>query len=104
MVQSLRICPVDWEMAALGPGLIDLAALVSGNWSSDQRNSLAGAYFEEFGRGGRNLTDKFHEDLKYCQLHLAMQWLGWSQNWSPPVEHKRDWLQHAVALAKQIGL
>ena len=106
MAQSLRICPVDWEMAALGPGLIDLAALVSGNWSSDQRNSLAGAYFEELGRGGRNLTDKhkFHEDLKYCQLHLAMQWLGWSQNWSPPVEHKRDWLQHAVALAKQIGL
>jgi hypothetical protein len=28
-----RICPIDWEMAAIGPGLMDVAALSAGNWS-----------------------------------------------------------------------
>ena len=31
--ERCRICPVDWETAAVGPGLIDLAALTSGAWS-----------------------------------------------------------------------
>jgi hypothetical protein len=26
----VRVCPVDWEMAGIGPGLLDLAALVGG--------------------------------------------------------------------------
>jgi hypothetical protein len=103
--QSLRICPVDWEVAALGPGLIDLAALISGNWSADQRSALAGAYLGEIQKSGQYPAGKqmFLEDLNYCQLHLAMQWLGWSRNWSPPPEHKQDWLQRAIDLTDQIG-
>src|SRR5207248_283234 len=42
----LRICPIDWEMAAVGPGLIDLAALVAGNWTDGQRGRLVNAYRE----------------------------------------------------------
>ena len=42
---ELRVCPVDWEMAALGPGLIDLAALTTGRWTKDQRRSLALNYY-----------------------------------------------------------
>ena len=43
---GLRICPVDWELAARGPGLLDLAALSAGRWSDDERDRLARAYFE----------------------------------------------------------
>src|SRR5262249_46371623 len=41
---GLRVCPVDWEMAALRPGLIDLAALTAGKWTPDQQEALALAY------------------------------------------------------------
>jgi Phosphotransferase enzyme family len=41
--EGWRVCPVDWEMAAVGPGLIDLAALTAGRWTADER--------EEFGPG-----------------------------------------------------
>ena len=38
---ELRVCPVDWEMAAVGPGLIDLAALTAGGWTADEKTDLA---------------------------------------------------------------
>src|SRR3954469_16662127 len=41
-----RVCPVDWELAGIGPGLLDLAALVSGKWSEPERQQLACAYFD----------------------------------------------------------
>lgn len=104
--ENVRICPVDWEMAAMGPGPIDLAALVSGQWNEVQREALIAAYIE--GRGDKidngPETEKLLEDLKYCQLHLAMQWLGWSESWRPPPEHQQDWLQQAVCLAAELGL
>jgi hypothetical protein len=86
--------------------LIDLAALISGNWSADQRTALARGYFGEIQKSGQYQEDEqtFIEDLNYCQLHLAMQWLGWSRNWLPPPEHKQDWLQRAIDLTEQIKL
>ena len=38
-----RIHPLDWEMAGVGPGVMDLAALSSGAWSATQRGG-SGAY------------------------------------------------------------
>ena len=32
------------------------------------------------------------EVVSMCQLHFALQWLGWARNWTPPAEHARDWL------------
>ena len=44
--EGCRICPVDWEMAAVGPGLIDLAALSSGAWAERERTEMAAAYHD----------------------------------------------------------
>src|SRR5207244_7203663 len=41
---TVRVCPVDWEMAAVGPGLIDLAALTAGAWTDEEKTALALAY------------------------------------------------------------
>jgi len=30
LVDGARVCPIDWEMAAFGPALVDVAALVAG--------------------------------------------------------------------------
>jgi hypothetical protein len=119
---ALRICPVDWEMAAVGPGLMDLAALASGRWTEAEKTSLAMAYHSEKGVGslyfpndaaesdGPGLPPPFSdprrllEDLDYCSLHLAVQWLGWSPHWQPPAEHAHDWLAEALRLADKLNL
>jgi hypothetical protein len=102
---GLRVCPIDWEMAAVGPGLVDLAALVSGHWTEAERTALALAYHAALTDDGGPVPsrDVFLNALDDCRLHLAVQWLGWSGNWSPPVEHRQDWLGEALRLAEKIG-
>ena len=102
--QSVRISPVDWEMAAVGPGLIDVAALISGNWSTENRQRIARAYYKESSCHYRQRFDEFWQQCQYCCLHLAVQWLGWSADWSPPANHKQDWLREALMIADELQL
>jgi hypothetical protein len=96
-----RICPVDWEMAAIGPGLVDVAALVGG-WDEAERHRLVAAYLS--GSDGARTTTAVEGDLARCRLHLALQWLGWSADWRPPPEHAHDWLGEALNLTNALGL
>lgn len=104
--ELLRIAPVDWELAAIAPGLIDLAALVSGNWPDERRRSLAQAYRQELAGIGQADCDfeSMWTALSYCRLHLAIQQLGWSANWSPPPAHAHDWLAEAFQLADELRI
>jgi aminoglycoside phosphotransferase (APT) family kinase protein len=96
-----RVCPVDWELAAVGPGLIDLAALMTG-WDERSQRALARAYRTMAGaaapRDGERHPADFQIDLDCCRLHLAVRMLGWSETWTPPAQHARDWLAEAAAL------
>jgi hypothetical protein len=95
-----HIRPVDWEMAAVGPGLIDLAALSSGTWAESERTEMAVAYHDSLvseGAPGLPLDDLLLA-LDDCRLYLAIQWLGWAPDWSPPPESAHDWLGEAIAL------
>jgi len=92
-----RVAPVDWELAARGPGLTDLAALVSGDWAEEDRAAIASAYAAP-GEGGL-------EGLDHARLQLAIQWLGWAPaDWTPPPGHRHDWLAEALALAESLEL
>ena len=104
--EELRVCPIDWEMAAVGPGLIDLAALIAGGWTDEEKIALASAYHAALSpHGGWCPTpDSFWHALECCQLHLAVQWLGWSSEWSPPPEHAHNWLSEALYRAEKLGL
>lgn len=94
-----RVAPVDWELAAAGPGLTDLAALVSG-WPDEDRRALAAAYAAEQGVPGFD-----ERDLEFSRLQVAIQWLGWAPSeWEPPEGQRHDWLGEAVALAEELGL
>jgi len=98
LVDGDRVCAVDWETAAIGPGLVDLAALTAGSgWTDVQRLALCEAY-----RGGP-VDQEFLADLDACRLQLALQWLGWAQGWRPPDEHAQDWLGEALALADRLS-
>jgi phosphotransferase family enzyme len=105
---AVRVCPVDWERAALGPGLVDLAALVAGKWTESQKRDLAMEYFAELGSNGPPQADApqledFLRGLDLCRLQLAVQWLGWSGQWSPPLEHRQDWFAEARCAARGLG-
>lgn len=103
LVSPSRVCPVDWELAAIGPGLIDLAALTAGKWTEAERRTIAAAYHAAL--AGNSVTlEQMLESLDYCRLHLAVQWLGWSSDWTPPREHAHDWLADAIELAERLGV
>ena len=103
---GLRVCPVDWELAARGPGLLDLAALTAGSWTEEQKRALALAYREALppAAGWPPAPDAFLEALDCCYLHLAVQWLGWSPEWSPPPEHAQNWLAEAPSRSDKLRL
>jgi aminoglycoside phosphotransferase (APT) family kinase protein len=99
LVTGLRVAPVDWELAAVGPGLTDLAALVSG-WPPPDRAALVAAYGSE--PDVPAFTDR---DLDFARLQVAIQWLGWAPPaWQPPEEKRHDWLGEAIELAEGLDL
>ena len=94
-----RVAPVDWELAAAGVGLSDLAALVGG-WARDDREALVAAYAGEAG-----VPAFTSRDLDFARLQVAIQWLGWAPpEWEPPEGQRHDWLGEAVELAEELGL
>ena len=90
LVRAGSIRFLDWETAAAGPAVVDLAALVSGSRAKHVDDVLT-AY------GG---VDPLALDS--ARLHLALRWLGWSRRWRPPIEHARDWLAEARDAAARL--
>jgi hypothetical protein len=101
LVGGGRVCPVDWELAGRGPGVLDVAALTLGLPETD-----AVALVEAYRRALEQppAAVDLAADLDCARLHLAVQWLGWSPGWTPPPEHARDWLAELPALAERAGL
>lgn len=96
------LAPIDWETAAIGPGSIDLAALVTG-WPHEEGLALARAYYDAAGEWlALTSFGSLLEALDCCRLHLALQWLGWSAVWSAPPEHRHDWFHTAMVLAQRV--
>ena len=101
---GVDVWPVDWEMAGIGPPLLDLAALTSG-WEEADQDRLVRAYADELGPGPWRWDEaELATLLDGCRLHYALQWLGWSPEWSAPTEHARDWVAEALELGERLGL
>jgi hypothetical protein len=104
--KGLHIAPIDWEMSAIGPSLMDVAALTAGKWTAEERSRMASAYRSAIANGKTQSqsADEFIEALEYCRLHLCVQWLGWAAQWSPPKEHAHDWLGEAEKIGERLGI
>jgi Phosphotransferase enzyme family len=101
LVAGNRVCVVDWELAGVGPGVLDLAALTAG-LADDDASALAETYrlaLEE-----QPDAQEFGFELDCARLHLAIQWLGWSADWTPPPEHTLDWRAELPRLTERVGL
>ena len=95
-----RIAPVDWEMAGIGPGLLDLANLISGGWTDPDRAAIVSAYA---GSWGRTIDAEFLADVERCRLLNAVALLAVPAAWRPPPEHDHDWLREAESAAERLG-
>ena len=100
---SWRVCAVDWEMAGLGVGLLDLAALVAGRWTAAQQQELACSYYQVISTHGEEWREvDFFETLDCCRLYIALRWLGWSDEWTAPSDHAHDWLEGAMSAGQRL--
>jgi hypothetical protein len=104
LVAPARICVLDWETAAHGPGVLDLAALVEGDWDTSVRDQLCHAYLD--GRDGvvsdASLATLGH-DLACARLQLCLQLLALPQGFRPPADHAADWVARAGELAEAVA-
>lgn len=100
------IRPIDWEVAGMGPMLMDLAALTAGRWTDDQRADLTTSYRTAVSRESEIFQrhDDFMRALDCCRLQLAVRLLGWARQWTPPATHTQDWLGDALHAADRLGL
>jgi len=101
---GVRVAPVDWEFAGIGPGLLDLAALTMGGWDDDEWRPLALAYRAAVAGDDVTPDRDFLEGVQFCRLHLCLQWLGWHRDWKPPSDHAHDWAGIAARIAETLGL
>jgi thiamine kinase-like enzyme len=99
-----RVCPVDWEMAALGPGLLDLTALVAGEWTEAEKQAMALAYHNMLvsNNGWAPAVEEFLFALDCCRLHVACQWLGWSEQWTATRRRTQYWLAEALLVGERV--
>lgn len=94
-----RICPVDWEMSGVAPGLVDVAGLSAGSWSAAEKRALAAAYYRALERPPLPI-DEFLARLALCRIHLALQWAS-TETTRDRVEH---WLVEALDTADEHGV
>jgi hypothetical protein len=104
-VYPARVCVLDWEMAALGPALIDLAGLLSGQADEARRREIALSYRAAVPSTILGSSDErsFFEDLACCRLHLTIQWLGFSPD-PPPRRQAHDWIAEVLRTADKLGI
>jgi aminoglycoside phosphotransferase (APT) family kinase protein len=88
-----RICLVDWEMAGVGCGVLDLAHLKYGmDPANDQ--TMCAAYSSEL--AGTGLLPSHPRELKSllsaCELHKNVFRLSRSRDWQIPIESVARWI------------
>ena len=68
-----RVCPIDWESAAVGEGLIDLACLTDG-WESEIADVCTATYVRT--RWPKGSPAQFQRVFQAARLYMTARWLG----------------------------
>jgi aminoglycoside phosphotransferase (APT) family kinase protein len=102
--QPARICFVDWEMAGVGCGLLDLVHLKHGlDTAGDE--AMCTAYCEEL--AGTELLPSNDSDLcrllAACELHHTLYRLAHHERWSLPPSRVAQWVAEARQLAAEVA-
>lgn len=65
---------------------------------------VALAYRSALPPGTQTWAGGFETALDLCRVHRAVQWPGRAPRWSPPTEHRIDWLPHALWAAERLAM
>jgi aminoglycoside phosphotransferase (APT) family kinase protein len=98
-----RICIVDWEMAGVGCGLVDLAHLTHG-LAPEEAARMLEAYGREL--AGSNLLPPAGERerlLAACRLHGALYRLAHVDAWGLPPETAATWIAESERLNREVA-
>jgi aminoglycoside phosphotransferase (APT) family kinase protein len=101
MVADDRICVVDWQSAAIGPGVIDLASLTEGHWQADLVRDCREAYLRARWPDVEHAT--IEDALETAQLYWALRWLG-AEGGAAPADRHIGYLETLRTAAGQLGL
>lgn len=96
-----RICIVDWELAGVGCGLIDLAHLAHG-LPPEETERMLGLYGEEL--AGTGLLPRGAEAKRLfaaCQLHGTLYRLAHAGAWRLPPERIEEWIVECGQLKRE---
>ena|ERR1051326_8054181 len=94
-----RICPVDWESAAVAPGEIDLASLTEG-WPGPVVEACERAY--ENARWPNAAPPDFAHRLTLARVYWSLRWLGHARG-SLDTEKAQKRLQRIRGIAEGLG-
>jgi hypothetical protein len=98
-----RICIVDWEMAGVGCGLIDLAHLTHGLPLREAKR-MFDLYSEELiGTGLMPPDEEGTRLLASCQLHGALYRLAHADLWRLPLERVEEWIADSEELNREVA-
>jgi len=94
----VRICFVDWEMAGVGCGLLDLAHLMHGLSPLDEQR-LRSAYCSELGGAGLLPSGRrLRRVLDACALHNAVYRVAHAQLWGIQPRTVARWVDEIADL------
>ena len=92
-----RICLVDWEMAGIGCGLLDLVDLKYGlDEASDE--AMCSAYSTSVGDCGL-LPERLSERRRLfaaCELHKTLYRSAFARSWGVPGDRLAQWVEEAA--------
>jgi len=99
-----RTCIVDWEMAGVGCGLMDLAHLMHG-LSPSEAQRMFDLYSEEL--AGTGLMPAEEEEgkrlLASCLLHGTLYRLAHADVWRLPLERVEEWIAEGEELNREVA-
>jgi aminoglycoside phosphotransferase (APT) family kinase protein len=101
LVQGDRVCPVDWESAAIAAGEIDLASLTDGKWSTEIAETCVREY--ERVRWPEGAPSDFAVRLGLARLYWNLRWLGERLDWTTSEKGVKR-LDYLRAAAEQMEL
>src|SRR5919198_216609 len=99
----VRICFVDWEMAGVGCGLLDLVHFKHGlEPAADQ--AMCAAYCAELGGTGLLPSSplELRRLLAACELHHTLYRIAHSRLWRAPPHRVAQWVAEAREVARQV--
>jgi hypothetical protein len=98
-----RTCIVDWEMAGVGCGLMDLAHLTHG-LPPREAERMFDLYGEELaGTGLMPSDDEGKRLLASCRLHGTLYRLAHSDVWRLPLERVGEWIADSEELNREVA-